>query len=92
MRRIPLCAALALLAFATACASARANTIVRLTADRIDFYYDRFLIEADGHVRLQTSDGFSAEGDAFSMDLKLNRYLLAGNVTLRANGQQASGA
>ena len=92
MRRIPLCAALALLAFATACASARANTIVRLTADRIDFYYDRFLIEADGHVRLQTSDGFSAEGDAFSMDLKLNRYLLAGNVTLRANGLQASGA
>jgi hypothetical protein len=92
VRRIPLCAALALLAFATACTSARANTIVRLTADHIDFYYDRFLIEADGHVRLQTSDGFSAEGDAFSMDLKLNRYLLAGNVTLRANGQQTSGA
>ncbi|MEO6836024.1 MAG: hypothetical protein ABI231_09005 [Candidatus Tumulicola sp.] len=75
-----------------ACATAQANTIVRLTADHIAFYYDRFLIEADGNVRVQTSDGFSANGDAFSMDLKLNRFLVAGHVSLRAGNEQANGA
>ncbi|MGA8533617.1 MAG: hypothetical protein WB615_05870, partial [Candidatus Tumulicola sp.] len=92
MRRISLCAALAPLTFAIAYASAQANTIVRLTADHVAFYYDTFLIEADGNVRVQTSDGFSASGDAFSMDLKLNRFLVAGHVTLSAGGEQRSGA
>lgn len=92
VRRFPLRVILTLLAFAITCASARANTIVRLTADHIAFYYDSFLIEADGNVRVQTSDGFSASGDAFSMDLKLNRFLVAGHVTLNARNEQASGA
>lgn len=92
MRRFPLRVVLTLLVFAITCASARANTIVRLTADHIAFYYDSFLIEADGNVRVQTSDGFSASGDAFSMDLKLNRFLVAGHVTLNARNEQASGA
>ncbi len=70
---------LALLPFLFA-TPASAGTLLRLHADRIAFYYDRFLIEADGHVRLQTSDGLTIEGDAFSMDLKLNRYLVAGHV------------
>lgn len=92
MRRFPLRVVLTLLVFAITCASARANTIVRLTADHVAFYYDSFLIEADGNVRVQTSDGFSASGDAFSMDLKLNRFLVAGHVTLNARNEQASGA
>jgi hypothetical protein len=92
VRRFPLRVVLTLLAFAITCASARANTIVRLTADHVAFYYDSFLIEADGNVRVQTSDGFSASGDAFSMDLKLNRFLVAGHVTLNARNEQATGA
>ncbi len=92
MRRISLCAVLAPLAFAVACAPAQANTIVRLTANHIAFYYDTFLIEADGNVQVRTSDGFSASGDAFSMDLKLNRFLVAGHVTLRSGKDQRSGA
>ncbi|HEV7179763.1 MAG TPA: hypothetical protein VGN11_07825, partial [Candidatus Baltobacteraceae bacterium] len=83
---------LVLLTFAGTAACARANTILHLTADHIAFYYDRFLVEADGNVRVQTSDGFSASGDAFSMDLKLNRFLVAGHVTLRYGNEQASGA
>lgn len=67
-------------------------TLLHLKADRVEFYYDRFLVEADGHVSLTTSDGFSVTGDAFSMDLKLNRFLVAGHVTLRIRGQQVSGA
>lgn len=68
------------------------TTILRLSADRIDFYYNRFLIEADGNVRLQTSDGFTVSGDAFSMDLKLNRFLVAGHVTMHDSTGQVSGA
>jgi hypothetical protein len=55
-------------------------TLIRLSADRVQFYYDRFLVEADGNVRVRTSDGLIATGDTFSMDLKLNRFLLAGHV------------
>jgi hypothetical protein len=68
------------------------STILYLSAKRIDFYYDRFLLEADGDVRLRTSDGFTVTGDAFSMDLKLNRFLVAGNVTLHDSTGQVSGA
>ncbi len=92
MRRISFLTVLVLLTFAGTAACARANTILHLTADHIAFYYDRFLVEADGNVRVQTSDGFSASGDAFSMDLKLNRFLVAGHVTLRYGNEQASGA
>ncbi len=59
---------------------AAARTLLRLHADRVEFYYDRFLLEADGGVRITTSDGLTIDGDAFSMDLKLNRFLIAGHV------------
>ena len=68
------------------------RTVLYLTADRIDFYYDRFLLEADGKVRVRTSDGFTVTGDAFSMDLKLNRFMVAGNVTLHDATGTVSGA
>ncbi len=58
------------------------RTLLYLNAARLDFYYNRFLIEGDGNVRLRTSDGFTVTGDAFSMDLKLNRFMVAGHVTL----------
>jgi hypothetical protein len=67
-------------------------TIVRMSADHMQFYYDRFLIEADGNVRIEASDGLVATGDALSMDLKLNRYLLAGHVTLTTKSGTVSGA
>jgi hypothetical protein len=67
-------------------------TLLYLSADRVDFYYDRFLLEADGKVRLRTSDGFTVTGEAFSMDLKLNRFTVAGNVTLHDASGTVSGA
>jgi hypothetical protein len=69
-----------------------AATHLWLTADRIQFYYDRFLVEADGHVRIQSSDGTTVTGDTFSMDLKLNRFLVASNVHLTSPGGDLSGA
>lgn len=62
------------------------ETVIRLTADRIGFYYDRFLVEADGNVRVTTSDGLVMRGQTFSMDLKLNRFLVAGGVHVDAPG------
>ena len=61
-------------------APANARTLIRLHADRVEFYFDRFLLEADGGVHVTTSDGLTIDGDAFSMDLKLNRFLIAGHV------------
>jgi hypothetical protein len=92
VRRISLCLALALCAFASAAGAARANTMMQLSASHISFYYDQFLVEADGNVRITTSDGFTVTGDAFSMDLKLNRFLVAGHVTLQYGSQSVSGA
>jgi hypothetical protein len=66
--------------------------LVRLQADRIAFYYDRFLVEADGHVRITTSNGMTLAGDTFSMDLRLNRFLLAGHTHLRSAGGNIDGA
>jgi hypothetical protein len=92
MRRLSLSAIFLPLIFALVCAAGQAATLVRMHADHIAFYYDRFLIEADGHVRIQTSDGFSVTGDSFSMDLKLNRFLIAGHVTLKTATDTVSGA
>jgi hypothetical protein len=72
--------------------SAPPRTIIYLSAKRIDFYYDQFLVEADGNVRVRTSDGFYVTGDSFSMDLKLNRFLVAGHVSLHDSTGQVSGA
>jgi hypothetical protein len=68
------------------------GTVVRLRADHIVFYYDRYLVEADGNVQLQTSNGMTITGDAFSMDLRLNRFLIAGHVHLRSAGGNIDGA
>jgi hypothetical protein len=71
--------------------TAHAAGTLKLQADRIDFYYDRYLVEASGHVRVQT-DGVTIQGDTFSMDLKLNRFLIASNVHLRSTGGNLDGA
>jgi hypothetical protein len=92
VRRISLCLALVLCAFACAAGAARANTTMQLSASHISFYYDQFLVEADGNVRITTTDGFTVTGDAFSMDLKLNRFLVAGHVTLQYGTERVTGA
>ena len=63
-----------------------------MNATRLDFYYNRFLIEGDGNVRIRTSDGFTVTGDTFSMDLKLNRFMVAGHVVLHDATGTVSGA
>ncbi len=74
------------------CAAARAETLIHLNANSVNFYYDRFLLEADGNVRVTTSDGMTMTGDAFSMDLKLNRFVLAGHVHVQDPSGSQDGA
>lgn len=104
MSRIVCSAAFATLMLVLASTAARAaaptpapttappRTVLYLKATRLDFYYNRFLIEADGNVRVRTSDGFTVTGDAFSMDLKLNRFMIAGHVTMHDASGTVSGA
>ncbi len=104
MARIALSTALTTLVVLVASAAARAaapaptptpqppSTIMYLNATKLDFYYNRFLIEGDGNVRIRTSDGFTVTGDSFSMDLKLNRFMVAGHVTLHDASGTVNGA
>lgn len=87
-----LIAALLLLVLIAAPQRASAAGIVHLRADHIDFYYDRYLLEANGHVRVTTGNGVTITGDTFSMDLKLNRFLIASHVHLRSPGGNLDGA
>ncbi len=54
-----------------------------LVADRIDFYSNRFIIGADGHVALTLGDGTRVRGNTFAMDLRLNRFIVAGDVKVQ---------
>ena len=65
---------------------------INLDADSIEFYWNRYIIEATGHVRLQMDDGTLITGDAFSTDLRLNRFLIAGHVRLESKGVEYEGA
>ena len=86
-------ALLAALVLGGSCLPAAAQgTTIDLKADSIAFYFDRFLLEADGHVQARMSDGTVISGRAFSMDLRLNRFVIAGDVTLTAAGKIYPGA
>ncbi len=61
-------------------AAAAATRSIELHADVVDFYSNRYILTADGHVRAQLTDGTIVRGTTFSMDLKLNRFLIAGDV------------
>ena len=65
---------------------------MHVNANSVSFYYDHFLLEANGNVRLTTSDGMTMTGDAFSMDLKLNRFVLAGHVHVQDPSGSQDGA
>lgn len=64
----------------------------RVSADRIAFYSNRYVIGADGGVEIELGDGTRVTGQTFAMDLRLNRFVIAGDVKLRANGVETAGA
>jgi len=68
------------------------SVLLHVNADSVQFFYDRFLLEADGNVHVTTSDGMTMSGDSFSMDLKLNRFMLAGHVHVQDPAGSQEGA
>jgi hypothetical protein len=82
--RLPVLIALASALFASMVGTAFAlpPASLDMTANTVDFYYNRFILTADGNVRVRLSDGTVIRGQTFTMDLKLNRYLIAGDVHL----------
>ena len=61
-------------------AVAETTRSVELHANVVDFYSNRYILTADGNVTARLSDGTVITGATFTMDLKLNRFLIAGNV------------
>jgi hypothetical protein len=63
-----------------------------VSGDRVAYFSNRFIVTADGNVRVRLSDGTIVRGETFTMDLKLNRYLVAGNVTVDSGPVHDTGA
>jgi hypothetical protein len=72
----------AFVASAMSRALAAPPTSLDITAKQVDYFSNRFIVTADGNVRVRLSDGTILRGQTFAMDLKLNRYLIAGDVHL----------
>ncbi|GAC1659198.1 MAG: hypothetical protein NVS4B13_03400 [Candidatus Elarobacter sp.] len=92
MRLPVLLAFLTLFASATSVASAAPATSLDVTAQRVNFFSNRYIVTADGDVRVRLSDGTEIRGETFTMDLKLNRYLVAGGVQLEGASVREPGA
>ena len=67
-------------------AAAETTKSIELHANVVDFYSNRYILTADGNVSARMSDGTVVRGNTFSMDPKLNRFLIAGDV--RVDGPQ----
>ena len=66
--------------------------IISVSADRIEYYSDAATIQARGDVRVALTNGAVVRGDAFSMDLALQRFVVAGHVSLQAYAGELHGA
>jgi len=64
----------------------------KVTADRIAFYSNRYIMEADGHVVVALGDGTHIAGNTFFYDLRLNRFVIAGAVRVTAALTEVKGA
>lgn len=92
MRRIALLSALVLVAWLRPSAAAADTTIIRLSANSVAFYYDKFSIKADGNVTATLPNGVVVTGQTLILDFRNNRMLVAGGVRLKAGSQSHDGA
>ena len=60
-------------------ASAQIDSIV-LHADRVAFYSGKYVVTGDDNVTVRLTDGTVITGRSFAMDLKANRFMVAGGV------------
>lgn len=87
-----LCATFVVILASFRCAEGEPTSSIDLRADRVIYYSNRYIVTGEGHVRVRLSDGTRLTSELFSMDLKLNRFLLAGNVHIDGGGVHETGA
>ena len=63
-----------------------------VSAGRLTYYSNRDLVAGEGNVVVHLADGSTVTGAFFSMDLKLDRFLVAGGVEFTYPGGHVSGA
>ncbi len=73
-------------------ATGRRLAAFRVTARSVAFYSNRFIVGADDDVAVTLGDGTRVTGNTFFMDLRLNRFVVAGNVKVFAAGKEIDGA
>jgi hypothetical protein len=57
-----------------------------LTAKKIDFYTNLFIMRADGDVRIDLGTGTVLHGTSFAMDVRNSRFVLTGSVRIEGFG------
>ena len=62
-----------------------------VSADRLIYYSDHDMVTGEGNARVALADGTVVTGAYFSMDLKLNRFLVAGGVGADVSGRPRVG-
>lgn len=72
-------------------AATQINSIV-VHSDRIAFYSNKYIVTGDGNVKVTLTDGTAITGRAFEMDLKLNRFVVAGDVAIVHGALNYTGA
>ncbi|HXM19342.1 MAG TPA: hypothetical protein VN934_11115 [Candidatus Tumulicola sp.] len=98
MTRVMLAAAVALAAqAATSVLAAQepqplTSMPIAVSAARVEYFGDAAIIQARGHVQVSMGNGVRVEGDAFSMDLSLHRFLVVGHVRLTTPSGEMDGA
>jgi hypothetical protein len=68
------------------------HTRITLTGDRVEYFSDDGMVIARGHVAVQLPDGSRLNGDAFAMDLRQKRLLVAGHVRFLTGAGELDGA
>jgi hypothetical protein len=65
---------------------------IDVTADRVEYFADEGIVLARGHVVASLPDGTSARADAFAMDLRQHRLVIAGHVDFLTSAGEFHGA
>jgi hypothetical protein len=63
-----------------------------LSADHVEYFGDEGLVLARGHVSVALPDGSHADADAFAMDLRQHRLVIAGHVDFLTSAGEFHGA
>ena len=63
-----------------------------VAAKSMAWYSNRYILTGDGNVDIHMDGGVRVTGNTFFMDVRLNRFVIAGNVKLYALGREFQGA